>query len=62
MWVRVGYAPDPNVGRVLVIDNDGSTSMEDAAYPDFTSYYTETLEALSITYDVWDADDVRGLA
>jgi subtilisin family serine protease len=60
VWVRVGYAPDPNVGDVLLIDNDGSTSMEDPAYPDYTRYYTETLEALGVTYDVWDADAQAG--
>jgi hypothetical protein len=57
IWVRVGYAPDPNVGEVLVIDNDGSSSI---GLPDYTSYYTQTLENLGITYDVWDADDLAG--
>lgn len=57
LWVRVGYPDDPNVGRVLVIDNDGSSSL---GAPDYTGYYTETLTTLGITYDVWDADGYAG--
>jgi hypothetical protein len=34
VWVRVGYAPDPNVGPVLIIDNDGSTLARTAGLHD----------------------------
>jgi hypothetical protein len=60
LWVRVGYAPNPEIGRVLVVDNDGSSSLGGADYPDFTPYYTETLENLGITYDVLDVDENAG--
>jgi subtilisin family serine protease len=62
LWVRVGYPPDENIGDVLVIDNDGSASLGGANYPDYTHYYTETLVALGVTYDVWDADERAGMA
>jgi subtilisin family serine protease len=61
VWVRVGYAPDPNVGRVLIIDNDASSSLGGNNFPDYTRYYTETLQNLGITYDVWDADALAGM-
>jgi hypothetical protein len=57
VWLRVGYAPDPNVGQVLVIDNDGSSSI---GLPDYTGYYSDTLTNLGITFDVWDADAEAG--
>ncbi len=53
VWVRVGYAPDAQVGKVLLIDNDASQTLD---LTDYTHYYTETLKALNISYDVWDAD------
>ena len=60
LWVRVGYAPNPGVGKVLVIDNDASSSLGGSNFPNFTGYYTETLTTLGITYDVWDADELAG--
>ena len=53
-WMRVGYAAP--TGNVLIIDNDGSTSL---GLPDYTPYYTARW-ALGVTYDVWDADAHAG--
>lgn len=50
-WMRVGY--ESQGADVLIIDNDGSSSV---GKPDYTPYYTSTLEALGYTYEVWDAD------
>jgi len=50
VWARVVAAPTADV---LVIDNDASTTLD---FPDYSGYYTSTLEALGVTYDVWDAD------
>lgn len=50
-WMRVAYASQG--ADVLIIDNDGSSSI---GAPDYTSYYTSTLEALGYSYEVWDAD------
>lgn len=61
VWVRVGYAPNANLGDVLVIDNDGSSSLGGADFPDYTRYYTETLKNIGVTYDVWDADERAGM-
>jgi hypothetical protein len=38
---------------VLVLDNDASSTLD---YPDYAHYYTETLEAMGIAYDYYDAD------
>src|SRR5690606_2838180 len=42
---------------VLIIDNDGSSSL---GLTDYTGYYTTTLESLGYTYEVWDADAYFG--
>jgi subtilisin family serine protease len=49
-WARV---TPPASGDVLVIDNDASYTL---GFPDYRGYYTETLEALGVSYDVWHAD------
>ncbi|MGD2159291.1 MAG: S8 family serine peptidase, partial [Anaerolineales bacterium] len=49
-WARV--TPEPSAD-VLIIDNDFSALL---GYPHYLSYYTDTLDNLGITYDVWDAD------
>ena len=56
-WMRVAYPAQ--AADVLVIDNDGSSSLD---LPDYTSYYTRTLEGLGYSYEVWDADDYAGNA
>ncbi len=56
-WMRVTYAPDETIGDVLVIDNDGSSSL---GLPDYTPFYTSTLSMLGLTYDVLDADNDAG--
>lgn len=56
-WMRVGYET-PGVD-VLVIDNDGSSV---DVGPDYTGFYTTTLEALGRSYEVWDADLLSGEA
>ena len=55
VWVRVGYAPDAQVGKVLVIDNDASATLGPAGLTRTTT--PRRSQALGITYDVWDADD-----
>ncbi|MCP4360706.1 MAG: S8 family serine peptidase, partial [Chloroflexi bacterium] len=50
-WARV--LDTPAAAEVLIIDNDASFTLGN---PDYLSYYTETLTALGITYDVFDAD------
>jgi hypothetical protein len=51
LWVRV---EEPMAtADVLLIDNDMSDLLD---FPDYTSYYTSTLEALGITYDYYNAD------
>jgi len=57
-WMRVTYAPDETIGDVLVIDNDGSSSL---GLPDYTPFYTSTLESLGLTYSVLDADFDAGV-
>ncbi len=49
-WARV--AP-PASGKVLIIQNDFSWLL---GFPDYLSYYTDTLDNLGISYDVWNAD------
>ncbi|GAA5528582.1 S8 family serine peptidase [Herpetosiphon gulosus] len=56
-WARV-TKPVSNID-VLVIDNDGSSSLG-GAYIDVTRYYTETLEAMDLSYQVLDVDDLAG--
>jgi len=50
VWGRV--APEPTA-QVLIIDNDASSSV---GFDDYLTYYTDALDTLGITYDVWDAD------
>jgi subtilisin family serine protease len=50
VWARV---TEPPSGRVLIIDNDASTTLD---LPDYADYYTEALDELGISYDYWDAD------
>ena len=51
VWVRVW--PEIQEGSVLVIDNDFSYLL---GFPDYTAYYTQTLETLGVSYDYHDAD------
>ena len=43
---------------MLVIDNDGSSSLGN---PDYASYYTSALTNLGMTYDVLDTDALAGI-
>jgi len=49
-WARV--SPEPSAD-VLIIQNDFSSLL---GFPDYLSYYTDALDNLGITYDVWVAD------
>lgn len=49
-WARV--TPEPSAD-VLVIDNDFSFLL---GYPEYRDYYTEALDELGVSYDVWHAD------
>jgi subtilisin family serine protease len=49
-WARV--TPEPT-GKVLVIDNDFSYLL---SLPDYQSYYTNALDNMGISYDVWEAE------
>jgi subtilisin family serine protease len=51
-WARVVPAAAP--ADVLIIQNDFSHL---TGLPDYLGYYTSTLDALGLTYDVWNADD-----
>jgi subtilisin family serine protease len=53
-WARVKPA---DANKVLLIDNDFSPLL---ALPDYLSFYTEALDALSVGYDVLDADSLYG--
>ncbi len=55
VWGRVVEAEAP--ASVLIIDNDASTTLMMA---DYASYYTDALDALGITYTLWDADAQYG--
>ncbi len=50
-WAQVAAAA--KIADVLIIDNDFSYLL---GFPDYTWYYTSTLETLGFTYEVWDAD------
>lgn len=54
-WARVTYAAP--LANVLLIDNDFSDLVQDYNY---LWYYTTTLEALNLTYVVWNVDDYAG--
>lgn len=49
-WARVLA---PASADVLIIKNDGESSV---GFDSYLSYYTEALDQLGMTYDVWDAD------
>lgn len=49
-WARI--APEAT-GKVLIIDNDASSTL---GAPDYSSYYSTTLMNLNIDFDYWDAD------
>lgn len=49
-WARVSPMGDADV---LLIDNDFSYLL---GLPDYVGYYTEALDALGVSYDVWNAD------
>ncbi len=53
-WARV-Y--EPAGADVLIIDNDGSSSL---GFPDYAGYYTSTLTNLGVTYAVLDTDNLAG--
>lgn len=51
VWIQVW----PEMGdTVLLLDNDFSYLLD---YPDYTWYYTSTLETLGVSYDYYDADE-----
>ncbi|MDY7078180.1 MAG: S8 family serine peptidase, partial [Chloroflexota bacterium] len=49
VWARVW--PVMQEGRVLLIDNDSSWLL---GLPDYRGYYTRTLEALGVAYDIYN--------
>ncbi len=55
-WARVTYTAGADV---LIIDNDGSSSL---GFDDYLGYYASTLTALGLTYDVLDVDASAGAA
>ncbi len=57
-WTRV--TPPPADAEVLIIDADGSR-LGSAVPVDYTPAYTESLEAMNIAYDVFDAATATGL-
>ena len=50
VWVRVRPAAAEN--HVLILDDDLSSLT--LGFPDYLSYYTDALDSLGYTYDVWD--------
>ncbi|MEA1921383.1 MAG: S8 family serine peptidase [Pseudomonadota bacterium] len=50
LWGRIVQPPGK---PILLIDNDGSSNKE---YDDYRDYYTNALNNLGKSYDVWDAD------
>ena len=54
-WMRVSY---PSIlGKVLIIDNDGSTNL---GMPNYLSFYTQALDAVAVAYDIYNADAKAG--
>jgi len=51
VWVRV--IPAAEVADILIIDNDASTTL---GFPNYSEYYTSTVEALGYSYEYRDAD------
>jgi subtilisin family serine protease len=56
-WARVTHASP--LADVLLIDNDGSSSL---GSPNYTPYYTSTLNTLGYSYDIVDTDLAAGAA
>lgn len=54
-WARV--VPTAPAADVLIIDNDASYTLDAT---DYVSYYTDVLDELGYTYEVWDADENYG--
>ena len=54
-WMRVGYAP--KTGKVLILDNDASSSLD---LPDYAPVYKAALDTLGISSDIYDADEQAG--
>jgi 2',3'-cyclic-nucleotide 2'-phosphodiesterase (5'-nucleotidase family)/subtilisin family serine protease len=50
VWVRV--RPEATEGHVLILDDDASAY----GFPDYLDYYTNALDTLGYTYDVWLVD------
>jgi subtilisin family serine protease len=50
-WARVTYGVE--FADVLVIDNDSSWLL---GFPDYQSYYTDALDNLGLSYEVWITD------
>lgn len=53
-WARVTYVADADV---LIIDNDGSSSI---GYPDYAAVYSETLAAIGYSSAILDVDAMAG--
>jgi subtilisin family serine protease len=53
-WARAYFIAPADV---LIIDNDGSSSV---GFPDYVNYYTQTLDAISTTYEILDVDSYAG--
>jgi minor extracellular serine protease Vpr len=54
-WMRVSYAP--MTGKVLILDNDASSSL---GLPDYAPIYKDALDTLGISNDTYDADEQAG--
>lgn len=50
VWVRV--RPEATENHVLILDDDASAY----GFPDYLGYYTNALDELGYTYDVWPVD------
>ena len=50
-WARIVR---PSSGEILLVDNDGSSA--DQEKKDYRKYYTDALDKLGKSYDVWDVD------
>lgn len=55
-WARAGWMSEADV---LIVDNDGSSSL---GFMDYTGFYTDTLTSLGYTYEVLDVDAEAGSA
>lgn len=52
VWARVTH-PEGFGADILILDNDGSTTF---GFPDYSEYYSATLDALPYSYDYRDLD------